>query len=132
MYADDFIAKHIFFSGHFDEVPASQNVVSGQVAEFMCSHPSADTIRWKVNGSLVSLRSRPVGVSIPFDQNDHILTILGVFEYNSTSVQCIAQFDSGASDQVTTLVFLQGTRDSNHIHMIRLCIQYCACMYNIM
>ena len=76
---------------------------------FNCSHSSADFIRWSLNGSLISTSNRPAGVSFQFVLNNHTLTIAGVFEYSGTSVQCIAQFDNGASDQNTTPVFLQGT-----------------------
>ena len=77
----------------------------GEVAEFRCSHPTADTIRWRVNGTLVSI-SRPLPDVTPDIMREdgelvHILTIIGRPIYNGTEVVGVARFDNDSPDEIT-------------------------------
>ena len=85
----------------FIESPISQNISIGQPAAFRCEHSSADTIRWRFNGSLISLSNLPNGVGLDADGFVEILTITVRLDYNGTVVQSVARFDSGLPDQVS-------------------------------
>ena len=77
----------------------------GEVAEFRCSHSTADSIRWRVNGSLVSLRSLPQDITLDIDSElVNILTIIGRPIYNGTEVVGVARFDDGSPDETTNPV----------------------------
>ena len=85
----------------------------GAVAEFRCRHPTADAIRWRVNGSLVG-RSPPPDIipSTTHDDNGNLvdtLTITARREYNGTEVVCVARFDDGSLDEQTEPATLLGT-----------------------
>ena len=74
----------------------------GEVAEFRCSHPTADIIRWRVNGTLVSLGRSPPDITLSVNSElVHILTIIGRPIYNGTEVVGVARFDDGSPDETT-------------------------------
>ena len=80
----------------------------GAEAEFRCRHETADTIRWRVNGSLVRRSEPPPGVSSSTINNVDMLTVIARVEYNNTEVVCVAQFDSGVADEESTIAILRG------------------------
>ena len=110
----------LILEGAFIESPTSQNVSIGEDAVFRCQHDSADTIRWRVNGVLVSRSSPPTGVHEDADGLVDTLTITGSLEYNGTEVVCVAQFDSGSPDQESTPAYL-------HVHVTGVY----ACVYTV-
>ena len=83
-------------------MPTSQTVSVGEVAEFRCRHPTADTIRWRVNGTLVSVNRPPPDITLRVDSElVYILTIIGLPEYNGTEVVGVARFDDDSPDETT-------------------------------
>ena len=102
----------------FIEMPTSQSVSIGQDAEFRCQHSSADTIRWRVNSSLVSRSNAPDGVGLDTDDLLDILTITGRLDYNGTVVECVARFDNGSPEQVSNPALLIVTGINNIIGFI--------------
>ena len=91
--------------------PTSQTVPIEEDAEFRCQHDSADILRWRVNGSLISLSNRPDGVQFGVADPVITLTIPAFLEYNGTEVVCVAQFDSGSPDQESNppaILFVSG------------------------
>ena len=88
--------------GEFIEIPTSQTVSVGEVAEFRCSHSTADIIRWRVNGTLVSLSRPPPDITLAINSEFvHILTIIGRPIYNGTEVVGVARFDDNSPDETT-------------------------------
>ena len=91
--------------GAFIEIPTSQTVSVGEVAEFRCQHPTADTIRWRVNGTLVSLSRPPPDINQVTQTIDSesvsTLTIIGRPNYNGTEVVGVARFDDESPDETT-------------------------------
>ena len=89
----------------FDEAPVSQEVPVGSEAVFRCRHSTADVIRWRVNGTLVSFSSSPPGITYDFITEGgnpvDILTIVGRLDYNGTTIVCVARFDDGSSDKTS-------------------------------
>jgi hypothetical protein len=98
----------------FDEVPVSQEVATGAEAVFRCRYPTADIIRWRVNGSLVG-RSPPryiIPSTIIHDDNGNLvdtLTIIARPELNGTEVVCVARFDDDRPEEPSQPVTLIGT-----------------------
>ena len=93
--------------GTFIEIPRSQNVSVGETAEFRCQHPTADGIRWKVNGSVLRPIDFPPGVQQKVENRLYILTIIGMPEYNRTEVVGDAfLFTDGSSLEETKPVAL--------------------------
>ena len=81
---------------------------------FRCGHSTADTIRWKVNGSLVG-RNTPNLLITTYDDSGNVvdtLTITAQPEYNGTEVVCVARFDNGRPEEKTNPAELIGT--DNH------------------
>ena len=96
----------------FDGVPISQEVATGAQVVFRCRHPTADTIRWRVNGSLVGRNSPDVILDIIYDDNGNsvdTLTITAQPLYNGTEVVCAARFDDGRPEEPSQPVILIGT-----------------------
>ena len=97
----------------FDQVPITQEVATGAEAVFRCRHPTADTIRWRVNGSLVGRAPPPdVILDIIHDDNDNLvdtLTITARPQYNGTEVVCVARFDDRRPEELSQPVILIGT-----------------------
>ena len=96
----------------FNVTPVSQEVAIGAGAEFRCHHPTADTIRWRVNGSLVGRSSFPdITPSTTREVNGNLvdtLTIIARPEYNGTEVVCVARFDDESPDEQTEPATLLG------------------------
>ena len=98
----------------FDEVPITYEVSTGAEAVFRCRHPTADIIKWRVNGSLVERNSTDITLATVYDsagtanQMVYTLTIIARAEYNGSMVVCVAQFDEGASDEQTQPALLLG------------------------
>ena len=98
----------------FLEVPVSQVASRGEKVMFGCRHSSADTIRWKVNSTLISGSNPPTDITPGTirDENNHlvfILTIVARPEYNQTQVVCVARFDDGLPDENTAAALLHVT-----------------------
>ena len=88
--------------GVFIEIPTSQTVSVGEVAEFRCRHATADIIRWRVNGTLVSLSRPPPDITLAINSESvHILTIIARRIYNGTEVVGVARFDDESPDETT-------------------------------
>ena len=131
----------IYSSCHlaFIEAPTSQNVLIGQDAAFRCQHSTADTIRWRINGSLVSRSNIPDGVGLDADGLVEILTITGRLDYNGTEVECVARFDNGSPELVSNppalLIVTAGMQFFNVWFMctktittvLTLCMCVCVC-----
>ena len=108
-----------FASLAFVEVPVNQEVPMGAEATFRCQHPTADTIRWRVNGSLVG-RSTPPDIAPQTIRKDNgnlvgTLSITARPEYNRTMVVGVARFDDGTPDEQTQPAMLIGTCNDTHI-----------------
>ena len=83
-------------------MPTSQTVSVGEVAEYRCSHATADTIRWRVNGTLISISRPPPDINLAINSEFvNILTIIGRPIYNGTEVVGVAEFDDGSPDETT-------------------------------
>ena len=100
----------------FDEVPVTQEVATGAQAVFRCRHPTADIVRWRVNGSLVG-RNPPPDITPDTTRDDsgnlvHLLTITARPEYSGTEVVCVARFDDSRPEELSQPAILTGT-DSN-------------------
>ena len=83
----------------------------GAEAVFRCRHPTADIIRWRVNGSLVGRSPPPDIIPETTRVNDSLVDILTITarpEYNGTEVVCVARFDSGSPDEQTEPATLLG------------------------
>ena len=97
----------------FDQVPITQEVVTEAQAVFRCRHPTADTIRWRVNGSLVGRDPPPdIILGIIRDDNGNLvdtLTITARPMYNGTEVVCVAGFDDSRPQELSQPVVLIGT-----------------------
>ena len=93
----------------------------GALAVFRCQHQTADTIRWRVNGTLVG-RSPPPDItpSTTRDNNGNLvdtLTVIARSQYNGTMVVCVARFDDGSPDEQTVPAVLTG--------MVNITLYYC-------
>ena len=96
-------------TGVFIEIPRSQNVSVGETAEFRCQHSIADGIRWKVNGSVLRPIDFPRGVHKRVENQLHILTIIGLPEYNGTEVVGDAyHFDGSYPEETEPAATLEG------------------------
>ena len=100
----------------FVEVPITQEVATGAQAVFRCRHPSADTIRWEVNGSLVGGNPPPdITPGTTRDDNENLVDLLTITarpEYSGTEVVCVARFDDSRPEELSQPAILTGT-DSN-------------------
>ena len=76
-------------------------MLAGEVAEFRCSHSTADIIRWRVNGTLVSNSRPPPDITTISTESVSILTIIGRPVYNGTEVVGVARFDNESPDETT-------------------------------
>ena len=96
----------------FIEVPSSQEVFIGEVAEFRCRHPTADIIAWRVNGSSVRQNSSPdITPGTSRDDDGALvctLTIIARPEYNGTDVVCVAVFIDESVPQPSPPALLRG------------------------
>ena len=126
------------------ELPATQNVNAGDTAAYRCKHDTADIIRWRVNGSLIGRNPPPdVTSNIVTDKNgdlDGTLTIVAHLEYNQTEIVCVARFDDGSPEEITSSVLLiihQGkiknadddTTLTIYVIVIKMCFTTSACLY---
>ena len=97
----------------FNEVPVSEEVSIGAEAVFRCQHPSADTIRWRVNSTLIGRNSPPDVIRGTILDEDNTLvdtlTIVVRVRYNGTVVECVARFDDGTPEEQTEPAVLLGT-----------------------
>ena len=94
----------------FLEIPMSQTVSLGEMAEFRCRHDTADFIGWKVNGSLISQANPPPDITLEFISGGSKLTIIGRLEYNGTEVVGVAIFYSSfPSEETNPPAILRGT-----------------------
>lgn len=83
----------------------------GREVTFRCRHPRAETIRWRVNDTLISWSNPPPNITpstIRDDNNNFVftLTIVARLEYNQTMVVCVARFDDGSPDVTTEAALL--------------------------
>ena len=88
----------------FEEVPKSQQVSVGDSATFRCRHQSADTIRWRVDHTLITANPSPDITPTTVREGGHVvhtLTIVARPEYNGTVVECVAMFDDHTPDEDT-------------------------------
>ena len=119
----------------FDEVPVTQEVAIGAEAMFRCRHPTANFIRWRVNGSLLG-RSPPSDITpgTTRDDNDNLVDLLTITarpEYNETEVVCVAGFYDGRPEELSQPAILIGTvrirnpTGSNNIGKSILCNYLC-------
>ena len=81
-----------------------ENVSVNEDVVFHCSHSTADTIGWLINGS--SLGSNPPDDIMPSVKT---LTIIALPKYNNTEIQCVAVYFDGVtpierSDPVTLII----------------------------
>lgn len=102
----------------FTEAPVSQDVPIGSEAVFRCRHPTADTIRWRVDDAFLG-RNPPPDITPRTERNDEgilvdVLTIVARAQYNGTKVECVAQFDNGTPDEQTFPVLLTGKYYHNY------------------
>ena len=91
-------------SSAFEEVPKTQEVSDGDSAVFRCRHGSADTIRWRVDHTLISANPPADITPNTVREGDHVvhtLTIVGCPQYNGTIVECVAMFDDHSPDEQT-------------------------------
>ena len=88
-------------------------MATGAQAVFRCRHPTADIIRWRVNGSLVGGNPPPDIIrDIIRDDNGNLvdtLTITARPQYNGTEVVCVARFDDRRPEELSQPVILIGT-----------------------
>ena len=101
----------------FSIIPSSQVVSVGEEAVFKCRYPTADSIHWIVNGSLVGF-NHPPDILPGIVQTDsgtlvNTLTIVGHPEYNGTVVVCEAFFREGSRSELSPEALLQGQHNSN-------------------
>ena len=101
-----FNAMHIDFL----ESPESQMARVNTDVVFRCRHSRAETIRWSVNGSLISGNNPPSDITPSTTTVDNhfvnTLTIVAHLEYNKTEVVCVAKFDDGSPDETTDAAIL--------------------------
>ena len=108
----------------FIEEPESQNVVVGEMAEFNCSHPTADYIGWTVNGTSVNINSTNVTTSTISlgGQSKYILLVGAIPTYNGTIVICVAAFTTNncpSQQSDPAVLLIQGKLiNSNILSMI--------------
>ena len=79
-------------------------MTAGVEAVFMCRHPTADYVVWRVNNVSVGRTSNQT--SIPVSQGTGTLTILALPEYNGTVVECVALFIDGSPPEISPPVRL--------------------------
>ena len=105
----------------FNEVPITQEVATGAEAVFRCRRPTADVIRWRVNGSLVGRNPPPdITPSIIRDDNGNsvdTLTITALPQYNGTEVVCVARFDDSRPEELSQPAILIGTSNPDVIKL---------------
>ena len=87
----------------------------GEEVTFLCQHPTADGIGWKINGTILNSISLPniTVTSNPVPDGDVLyrLVITAYEMYNMTSFICVATFlDSGNSvvETLPAILLLQG------------------------
>ena len=99
-----------------------------ETAEFRCQHSTADGIRWKVNGSVLSSVYFPPGVQQRVENRLYILTIMGMPEYNGTEVVGDAfHFTDGSSlEETEPVALLEGMYTSKQSVMTRLNPEICS------
>ena len=76
----------------FLEIPTSQTVSLGEMAEFRCRHDTADFVAWRFNGSFINKDNCPPNISTEVIDSGSKLTIIGRHEYNGTEVVGVAIF----------------------------------------
>ena len=90
---------------------------------FRCQHPTADIIRWRINGTLIGRNPPPYVIPITIRDEDNtlvdILIIVARVEYSGTVVECVARFDDGTPDEQTEPAVLLGTYIFTVIIIIR-------------
>ena len=89
-------------------------------AVFRCRHSTADTIRWRLDGVLISGSNPPPDVTPSSDRDEdgnlvQILTIVASQQYNGSEVVCVARFDDGSPNESTLPATLRG-RHTEPIH----------------
>ena len=76
----------------------------GSEAVFRCTHSTADSIRWRIDGTFVG-RSPPPDITpdviIEGGTLVDTLTIVARLDYNGTTIVCVAQFDDGSPDETS-------------------------------
>lgn len=87
--------------------PTSAVITPGSLAVYTCSSANVVEVKWFLNGTRVETHNIP-GIIIRQTESASLLvfTITDVVvQYNGTSIQCVAKFDSGcppsASQQIT-------------------------------
>ena len=82
-----------------------ENVTVGLDVEFKCQHPSAFTITWRINGSSVGANPPPDITIGNIRDEDHnlvyTLTVIALFQYNNTVVECVAVFFNDTTQTYT-------------------------------
>ena len=69
----------------------------GVVATFLCQHPQADNINWRLNGTgLNRLNPRPSGIRV--GEIGDLLNITALSGYNNTEVRCVALLLNGTTE----------------------------------
>ena len=83
-------------AGNFTIIPSSEVVAVGQRAVFRCRNPTAISILWIVNDSIVGRNPPPEIIPDTTGGGDNlvdILTIMACLEFNQTKVVCEARFE---------------------------------------
>ena len=80
----------------------------GVPAVFRCQHSSADIIRWRVNGSLISTRNADPDMHVDRDSSGREILRIIPRTVDVYVVVCVAQFDSGSPDVPSAIAYLTG------------------------
>lgn len=103
---------HALTKLEFSVTPTMQVKSVGENAVFRCRHANASIIRWRRDGELIG-RDLPPDIT-PGTERDvnnllvQTLTIVAGPQYDGTEIVCIAKFDDGTPDEMTSPVILQG------------------------
>ena len=100
----------------FLEVPSSNNVTLGEIANFVCNHSAPDTIGWQINGSSLTMLQEPLSSHItsrifydPDGSISSILMIEATGKFNESNIRCLALFDGVEAEYSSTaLLQIQG------------------------
>ena len=104
------------------------------MAVFRCRYSEASIIKWRVNGTVIETSESNADIMPDVVQDNEgnvvdILSISGYIQYNTTLIECIAQFENGVPDESTEPValLLQGEN-----HVCTLSHTYCTTLHTCM
>lgn len=96
----------------FTVSPEFATVAVRENATFYCQHPSADSIRWKIDGHFVTANPPQDITPGSFRSRNGIIYTLKIMarpEYNGSTIECVATFDDGTPQEQAPPVTLTGT-----------------------